>query len=622
MLLLATLGVYGQVRHYDFVNYDDPAYVTANSHVRAGLTTAGLAWAFTATEGGNWFPATWISHMIDCQLFGQSPGWHHLTNVLLHILSSLLLFTFLNRATGAQWPSALVAFLFALHPVHVESVAWVAERKDVLSAFFWFLTLWAYLRYVERPGPGRYGVMFLAFCLGLMSKPMLVTLPFVLLLLDVWPLHRIQFNKTARMVVTLIREKVPLFVVAIGVSAVTYMAQRQVGAVASLDRYPLGLRIENALASYVVYIAKMIWPSGLAVFYPYPALPAWQIAVAVASLSAASILVLAAVRSRPYLAVGWYWYIGTLLPVIGFVQVGSQSRADRYMYIPMVGLSIILAWGASDLLKRWPQIKFEVALLAAAACAAYVVLTWFQIQYWSGSEPLFRHTLAVTRANTVAHLKLAEFYLERSRFEDAWKHGLEAARLDPVSVEARLDLGDAFTKLGRHSESLAEYREAVRLQPRNGRAHLELSLELARTGQLEEALRQSWEVVHLQPEDADGHNNLGKLLAETGRTDEAIAQFSDSIRLEPDNADFHYNLGDAFAANENLDDAIREFGEAIRLKPEHAVAHFNLGTALALQGRLDEAIAQFTAALRLNPDLPGARQSLEYVVDLKRASGK
>ncbi len=337
VLFVTTFAVYVQVRQFDFVNYDDPEYVSKNLHVREGITPAGIAWAFTSGDSANWLPLTRISHMFDAQLFGMRSGFHHLTNVLIHALATLLLFAFLSRATHMRWPSAFVAFVFALHPLHVESVAWIAERKDVLSAFFWFLALWSYVRYAERPGLGRYLLVLLPFCLGLMAKPMIVTLPFVLLLLDVWPLRRAaRFGK-----------KLPFFALSAAVAITTYLVQRSSGAVKALTVFPIGLRVENALVSYCVYLGKMFWPASLAVFYPYPlTVPVWKYTIAGLAIVSISALAVRLFRAYPYVAVGWFWYLGTLLPVIGLVQVGAQARADRYMYVPMVGLAIILAWGA------------------------------------------------------------------------------------------------------------------------------------------------------------------------------------------------------------------------------------------------------------------------------------
>ncbi len=604
LLFLATFAVYSQVRHFDFVNFDDPEYIGENNHVRAGLTWNGLVWAFTSYDASNWFPLTWVSHMAACQLFGLRSGWHHLTNVLFHALASLLLFAALKRMTGALWRSALVAFLFALHPLHVESVAWIAERKDVLCAFFWFLTLWCYARYAQRPGLGRYVLVLLGFCGGLMAKPMIVTLPFVLLLLDVWPLRR------ARRL-AILWEKLPFFALAAGASLATYAAQQQGHAVRSFGSLPAGSRIANALVTYIVYIARMLWPAKLAVYYPYSRdLPVWYAVAAGVALAGISVLVLRWFRPHPYLAVGWFWYLGTLVPVIGFVQVGGQSSADRYMYLPMVGLTIMLSWGAADFVKRYPRARTVVAVSAVAACSACLVLTWLQLRYWANSGTLFEHAVEVTAGNHIAHNNLAAYYVAQKRNEEAWGHVIEALRIKPNYAEAHVNLATILRRMGKADESEREYRVALSLQPDNVEAHSGYGALLLSQGRTDEAMREFWEVVQLRPEYADGHYDLGRMLAAVGRTDEAMAQFFETIRLRPDHAEAHHSLGFALMSRGRLNEALAQFGAEARLKPADASVHNTLGMLLASAGRLDEAIAQFSEALRIKPDFDAARKSL------------
>jgi tetratricopeptide (TPR) repeat protein len=619
LLLAATLAVYSQVRHFDFVNFDDADYVAKNSHVRAGVTAGGLAWAFTSFDAANWFPMTWLSLMASCEVFGADSGWHHLTNVVLHALAAVLLFAALKRMTGARWPSAFVAFLFALHPLHVESVAWVAERKDVLSALFWFLTLWCYARYVERPGMGRYLAVVAAFCLGLMAKPMIVTLPFVLLLLDVWPLRRA--TRPAFPGTALLREKLPLFALAAGASVVTFLAQRHGGAVAPLAGIPLALRMENALVSYVAYIGDMLWPAGLAVLYPHPhALPGGQVAAAGLILAGISYLVVRQFPARPYLAVGWSWYLGTLVPVIGLVQVGSQARADRYTYVPMIGLSIMLAWGAAELTARRPRFRKAVTAAAVAACAACVVATWWQIQYWASSETLFRRALAVTSGNFTMHNNLAGYYLDQRRYEEARVQASEALSINPNYLDAHDTLGSALSRLGRPGEAEVEYRRALQLDGDNVEAHSGLGAVLAVERRTTEALPELQLAVRLKPEYADGRYNLGKELAALGRDQEAAAEFAAAIRLQPDHVEAHHGLAMALAAQGKMNEAANEFAVEAQLRPGDADTEYNLGIALARAGRLDDAIAHFSAALRLRPDFEAARKNLEIAVGQRDAS--
>jgi Flp pilus assembly protein TadD len=565
LLAVAVLAAYSPVLHFDFVSYDDPDYVTANPHVQAGLTWAGVAWAFRSSFAGNWFPLTWLSHMLDSTLFGPDSGWHHFTNVWIHALSTLLWFAVLKRLTGARWRSALVAFLFALHPLHVESVAWVAERKDVLSGLFWVLTLWSYTAYTARPGRARYGLTLLLFCLGLMAKPMIVTLPLVLLLLDRWPLRR----------GTRILEKVPFFAASIAVSVVTVLVHKEVGATASFALIPAIVRFENSLVSYVAYILQMLWPVDLAVFYPYP-LRSLVVPAAIAGIALAAVTVLS-IREfprRPYLAVGWLWYLITLLPVIGLIQVGAQARADRYTYIPMIGLAIAMVWGVSEAFERWPRIQMA---LAAGVCLACLMLTWVQVQYWRDSIALYQHAIDATSGNYVARFNLAS------------------------DLEKRGDLAGA----------VAQMRETVRIRPRFALAHSELGQLLARSGQQEEALPELRTAVNLRPDDAEAYIRLGSVLGALGRNDEAAAAFSEGIRLQPENGDGHYNFGIALAQAGKLHDAAREFRATVNLRPADAEARFNLGIALARLGHTDEAALQFSEAVRIKPDFTEARQALD-----------
>jgi tetratricopeptide (TPR) repeat protein len=605
-LFLATFVVYAQARHFAFVNFDDPEYVAGNPHVRGGITADSLRWALTSVEAANWFPVTRLSHLLDVQLFGLRSGWHHLTNVLFHALAAMLLFAFLHRATRALWPAALVAGLFALHPLHVESVAWIAERKDVLSAFFWFLTLWAYVRYTERPARGRYALVLVAFCLGLMAKPMIVTLPFVLLLVDVWPLRR----------VPLLREKMPFFALSAASAVATYLVQRGSGAVETLSGFPLALRAENALVSYVVYIVKMFWPSRLAVFYPYPAaVPLWEAALAALTMLAISALVVRWFRVFPYLAVGWFWYVGTLVPVIGMVQVGAQARADRYTYVPMVGLAIMLAWGGADALVRWPRARPAIAAAAAALGLAWGTLTWVQTEYWQNSLALFRHALDVTEGNYLAHHNLGNALSEiPGHLPEAISQYEESLRIKPDSARVHTDLGNALARLpGRLPDAIAEYQAALRITPDSPIPHNDLGNTLAKIpGRLPEAIAEYQSALRLAPDYAEAHNNLGSALAKTGRLPEAIAEMETALRLAPDDADAHTNLGRALAAVPGrAAEAVAHYQTALRLSPDSAEAHNDLGTALTeMPGRLPEAIAEYETALRLKPDYAAAHVNL------------
>ena len=524
LLLTATFGVYAQSRQFAFVNYDDPDYVTNNPHVRQGITADGVLWAFTSTEAANWFPVTRFSHMLDAQLFGMDAGWHHLVSALLHAAASILLFLFLARATGARGPSAFVAFVFALHPLHVESVAWVAERKDVLCAFFWFLALWAYVR-------GMRALVIVAFVLGLMSKPMIVSLPFTLLLLDVWPLKR----------GLRVREKLPLFAIAAAGAVVTYVVQKAGGAVMPVAVFGF----DNALVSYLTYVAKTFWPAGLAVFYPYPEkLALWHVALAAVALAAISWQVFRLRRVCPYLAVGWFWFLVTLVPVIGIVRAGEQARADRYGYVPMVGLLVMVAWGGADLLRRWPRLRLAVA---AAACAACAGAAWAQVGYWRNSETLFAHALEVTTGNYIAEHNLGTYLTDQpGRLPEAVAHLERAVRLRPDLAQMHSALGVALAGTpGRLEDAIAEFRTAARLRPDSPVPHINMANALVQGGRLKEAAAEYEAALLIQPDaagvrdrlarvTAEMHYQAGIALARGNHPREAAAEFETALRVEPD----------------------------------------------------------------------------------------
>jgi Tfp pilus assembly protein PilF len=546
-LAMVTAVVYWPVTHFGFVNYDDPYYVYENPHLRAGLTLQGIVWAFTTNYRSNWHPVTWMSHLLDYQLFGLNAGGHHLVNVLLHVASAWLLFHVLYRMTAAPWRSAFVAAVFALHPLHVESVAWVTERKDVLSALFWMLTMWAYVRYVEQPGRHRYLLALGLYALGLMAKPMLVTLPFVLLLLDYWPLRRTAWlpaGATASgappaaagghaRIGRLLLEKLPFVVLAVGSCVVTFWAQHTGGAVESLGRLPLDQRIANAMVSYVRYLAKTLWPVRLAVFYPYGLWPRPVVLGAGIALIVATALAIGNARRRPPVTVGWLWYLSTLVPVIGLVQVGAQAMADRYMYLPMIGLLIIVAWSVP---RRIAEHPFQGRLLAAGAAVLLAVcaaLCRIQVGYWRSSETLFRHALAITPGNPVAHNNLGSALKTAGRTGQAIQEFEEALRLDPKDWRAQLNLGICLLELGRFADAIQHLRQAVRTEPRSPVAHNTLGVALLNAGQYEEAASQFERALELDALSAEPHYNLGLVMRKQGRIQEAIAHFEQAVRLKP-----------------------------------------------------------------------------------------
>ncbi|MGD0230520.1 MAG: tetratricopeptide repeat protein [Syntrophorhabdales bacterium] len=521
LLVIAALMAFWQVTHCAFINLDDDEYVTDNRHIQDGLTVEGVIWAFTTGHAGNWHPLTWVSHMADVQLFGLQPGWHHLINLLFHLASTLLLFLVLHRMTKALWQSAFVAALFALHPLHVESVAWVAERKDVLSTFFWMLTMGTYVSYVARPGLKRYLTLLLCFALGLMAKPMLVTLPFVLLLLDYWPLQRLESKKPPRevrkplsknkkkgknippsvkaqiqpavsrwaLIRPLLAEKAPLFLLAVLSSIVTYLVQHHGGAVQTLGELPPGARLANAFVSYIAYMVKMLWPANLAVFYPHPGWwPLRQVLGSVVLFIAITVLAIRGARKRPYAAVGWLWYVGTLVPVIGVVQVGGQALADRYTYIPLVGLFIIVAWAVPELLKKWPYRKEALITLSALCLVSLFLVTWRQVGYWRNSIALYDHTLEITDRTSLIHNNRGMAYLGLGNYTQAIADFNRAVEIKPMYGEAYNNRGIACGNLGNYTQAIADFSRAVEINPRYGEAYYNRGAAYGRLGNRERAI--------------------------------------------------------------------------------------------------------------------------------------
>jgi tetratricopeptide (TPR) repeat protein len=622
------LAVFWQVQHYQFVNYDDDVYVTENPQVRMGLGGESVVWAFTAVHAGYWIPLTWLSYMLDCEVYGLHPGGFHLTNVLLHLLNALLLYLVFRRMTGARWRSAFVAALFALHPLQVESVAWVTERKDVLSTLFWMLTLLAYLRYAENPRATRYLALLAAFSLGLMAKPMLVTLPFVLFLLDFWPLHRLgpsarspvtKSRESGRSVVPftplsrLVWEKLPLLALAATASVLAYFTQQMGGALRSLEGWPLNLRIANALVSYVSYLAKAIWPHRLAVFYPYPeAIPLWQAAGAGFLLVAVSFLVIRARRPCPYLAVGWLWFLITLLPVIGLVQVGLQAMADRFTYVPIIGLAIIVAWGVPDLLAPYRSRPTVLTVSAGIVLSVLAARSWVQVQYWRNSGVLFEHALQVTQRNYLAHNNLGAALFYQGKIEEAIDHYHQAVQIRPDYQRAYFNLGNGFAELGNIDAARRYYAKAPSFKP--AEALNNLGRALAIQGKLEDAMTNYLEALSLKPDLAEAQNNIGDVLARQGKFAEAISRFSKALALDPDLAEAHDNLGRALARQGKFAEAMNHFFKALALKPDFAEAHCHLGNTLVRLGKLDEAVAHYQEALGLKPDLAEGHNNLGVVL--------
>ena len=616
-LALLTLLVYLPVRGHGFVSYDDPIYVTGNRHVQAGLTGAGLHWAFTTFAAGNWHPLTWLSLMLDRQLFGPSPAGPHLVNVLFHVANAVLLFVLLRGSTGVRWPAALAAALFALHPLHVESVAWVAERKDVLSAFFFLLSLLAYRSYVthgSESGTGYYLTGLLCFALGLMSKPMLVTLPLVLLLLDYWPLQRFSAATLQR----LLLEKLPFFALSAVSCVVTFAAQKQGGAVRSLSSFSVNERLANAVVAYARYLGKTFWPVNLAVPYPHPGhWPAGAVAGATILMVGLSAVALWSGRRFRFALTGWFWFVGMLIPTIGLIQVSNQAMADRYSYLPLIGVFIVIAWGAAEAVRHWRLPKPAVAMAAGLAVAACAAQTEGQLSYWHDTGSLFRHTLAVTKGNALAHNNLGNVLLDNQQADEAVAQFKQALAIQPDYADAHVNLGNARLQQGRVDEAMAEFQLALNLQPDSAEAHYNLGNALLQKGRPDEAILHFRRAVALNPEQVLAENNLANTLLQAGQLDEAIRDYQAVLKIRPDFVAAHHNLAMALRRKGRMDEAVAHFRKVVELQPDNANARNNLGWMLRQTGQLDEAAAQLQKALELRPDYPEAQGNLAKTLTLK-----
>jgi tetratricopeptide (TPR) repeat protein len=625
-LAALTVAVYWQTVHYDFVYYDDPPYVTENARVRAGLTAAGARWAFTSADNGNWHPLTTLSNMLACELFGVDPAGHHLLNVVLHVAATLVLFAMLHAATGGTWPSAFVAALFAVHPGHVESVAWVSSRKDVLSALFGLAAIWAYVAWARRGGKGgtaRYLLALGLFAASLMSKPMFVTLPVLLLLLDYWPLGRLAGAAAGplparRTLARLVTEKLPFFALSVVGSVVTIAVQHV--EVVRGATVPLHLRLGNALVSYAGYLGKLVWPQSLAVLYPHPALPGgtplapWQITRAVLVLTAITTLSVVA-RRRGYPLVGWLWYAIMLVPVSGVVLVGEQAMADRYTYTPFVGLFIIVAWGAADLLARRQR---ALSLLAGGVALALILAAafgaWRQTHYWRNSTTLFEHSLAVAPEPAVMHNNLAIAYQLDGELEAAARHYRDAVRVDPAYAPALTNLAALLRRQGQVDQAAALYRRALAVNPRYAPAHNDLGDILKDAGQTEEALAHFQQALEIDPRLASARLQLGAALETAGYADEALEHYRIGVEVAPHWATAQLTLAEALRARHQDDEAMEHYRRAISLDPESARAHGALAVLLDARDQVAEAIEHYRAALERDPDNADLRGNLGYAL--------
>jgi len=652
-LAVAVLIIFSRVSFHEFINLDDSTFISQNPMVSRGLTWEGVRWAFTDLSLGNWQPLTWLSHMIDCQLFGLNAGAHHFINVTLHAASSLLLFIALQRMTASRWPSAIVAALFALHPLRVESVAWAAERKDVLCTFFFMLIVLAYNHYVRRPSMARYVTVFLLLAAGLMSKSMLVTAPFVLLLLDYWPLDRFESGSPSRRLRDLTVEKLPLLLLSVAASVITLAAQRRAGAISTAEALPALDRIANALAGYARYVGKFFWPSNLAVVYPLEKTSALFAIAAAALLLAMTVLIIRSARSRPYLTVGWLWFVGTLVPVIGLVQVGSQAIADRYTYIPSIGLAIAIVWLIYDLGLHQPAVRTPSGAFALVAVLVLAIRTWTEVGYWKDSVKLFSRAIEVTDGNGAAHTNLASALSFRGEWPLAFEHfsaalktgtvktiasgtkngapryvypswypmafdGLgvlhlqqgnpaaavtefrKALSLRPNDPAIRRHLGSALEATGDSAGAMTQYQSSLALRPNSPETKLEVGIAMMNEGKLAEAEKLFDEVIRALPTSAIARNNRASLLARQGKDSLATMEYREALRLDPNMYDVRLNLGAILSRTGEIEEANRHFHEAVRLQTGLVEPRVYLGLGLLQSGDKQGALQTFEAALRVN----------------------
>lgn len=545
-IILSTMAVYWQVSQHTFV-FDDDLYVAKNRHIRNGLSLKSIAWAFTTTHSANWHPVTWLSHLTDITLWGLNPGRHHLTNLFFHTMNALLLFYVFRRFTGDIYQSGFVAVFFALHPLHVESVAWVAERKDLLCGFFWLLTTYSYYTYVNNSGIKRYLLIVFFYTLSLLSKPMAVTLPFVLLLMDYWPLNRLFHKKQGKgkigVDLSCVYEKSPLFLLSLCSCIITYYAQKSGGAVFSLEWMPLHSRFLNALVSYNIYISKLFWPYPLAAFYPHFGNPSTLYLIsAVALIVLTFYFVIKLVKQHPYLLVGWLWYLGTLIPVIGIVQVGKQSMADRYSYLPSIGLTIMLGWGVPALLSKWKYKKRGIVIGLVVIFPLLMMLTFKQVQYWKDNVTLFQHAVNVTLDNEFAHYNLGMALSEEERYAEAIYHHKQVLRLKPDNVNALNNLGLDLEKLGRFGQAMRQYKKILQLKPEHTAALINIGNILIKKGQIEKAIMHYQKALEINPNIALAHNNLGTAFMKKNQIAKAIVSFRRALQINPDYSTATNNL--------------------------------------------------------------------------------
>ncbi len=638
LIIVLTCIAYSPVLNNDFINFDDDVYVTDNFHIDDGVTLKNIQWAFTAVYAKNWHPLTWLSHMLDIQFFGMNPFGHHLTNLIFHFLNAFLLFIILKKMSGAYWKSLIVMGLFALHPMHVESVAWVSERKDVLSTFFWMLAIWIYTYYIKKPGIKQYLSVCVCFTLSLLAKPMAVTFPFVLLLIDHWPLGRCRIT-SARMqdsevlqypLHILIFEKLPFFMISAASCGITFYAQNKGGALGSFDLYPLGTRLGNAVVSYTHYIIKMIYPINFAILYPHPGMPDLHFLLIssffIIFLVGISILTL---KRFPWLFTGCFWYLGILFPVIGVVQVGAQGMADRYTYTPMIGIYILVVWSIAPLFYKMKlsqkTISFVSVFLILILIIPLCIQTFRQNQYWKDSTSLFQHAINITNNNYIAHNNLANAMMQKGKIKEAVFHYSEALRIKPDYPLALGNIGLALSKLGRRNEALDFYFKALAIEPENENIFTNIGNLFSELGNIEKAIHYYKKAIFYNSETVKAHMNMGNLLMNSGKLDEAMFHYRRVLDINLDHTEMAHNqIGNLLIKIGDVDSAILNYLQALKIKPEYKDAHNNIGVAFARSGNLDKAEYHFKKALEIAPGDSETQKNLSktiYLLKKNKTSG-
>ena len=635
-LAVATFSVYLQVKDHEFIDYDDKAFISQNSNIKSGLSKESVIWAFTTTLSGSWEPITWLSHILGYQLYGSSSKNHHLINVFFHITNAVLLFIVLLRMTGALWQSGFVACMFALHPMNVESVAWLMERNMLLCTLFWLLTMLVYIHYTEKPSIKRYSLVILFFALGLMSKSMIVTLPFVLLMMDYWPLKRLKVNQKKyndkfemdfvikrSEVLRLVLEKIPLLILSLGLSITIFKLAEGYEGTDYMAAVSFFGRLNNGMVSYLEYLAKTVWPTGLAVIYPHPlnTLAAWKGILCGMALLGVTFFSIRFIKKSPYFAFGWFWYLGVLVPVIGiFVQVGGElAMADRYAYLPLIGIFIIIAWGLPELIARWRHREKILSISAGIIISMLMATTWIQLSYWKNTLDLFKRAISVANKkdpnfknpnHALLYNHLGLVFYNMGKPEESTSHYEMAIKIAPDLAMAHTNLGISHLSMGNTEEAISHYKTAIKFNPNHAHGHYNLGIVLFALGKIEEAISHYQTAIKLNPNYAAAHNNLGLILEGNGRTREAISNYRTAINLKPDYAAAHSNLGNTLFALGKTEEAIAHYKTVVRLRPGFFPAHTNLGNALFTLGKTEEAIAHYKTVIRLNPDLALANSNL------------